>query len=432
MKKLLGLIALFSLEASAVVLTWEDCLNFTVQGNQALESSRRDWLAAKQTEMSAWGKYYPSLSVSTSITKIGATGATGGGGVVVTNGVIVGAGTGSQVNTNYLAQLNFNQNLFNGLEDQARINQAEWQTKTSYWKYVSAKAQVSFSLKEAFANLQYAQELKELNENILQRRESNYRIVSARYETGRENKGSVQLAEAYMEQAKLDVIKAEDSLKVAQTALKSLMNKEHLDTIEVQGEIPLSSVETGRNDFETLAVETPAYFQSYTSEMASVEAIKISRAAFLPDLNLTGIASRQGTSYFPDRERWQVGLTLTIPIFDGFRDMGTYKSSIETKYANESRRRSTVLDQIPKLRDAFNLAKQSDIKYRIDSKFREASSSRAEIARKKYNTGLLTFEDWDIIENELITRQTNYLASKRDRVLRYANWENLLGKGSVP
>ena len=140
---------------------------------------------------------------------------------------------------------------------------------------------------------------------------------------------------------------------------------------------------------------------------------------------------RPCASYFPDRERWTVALTLTIPIFDGLRGLVTYRSSVQSKYANESRKRSTLLDLIPRLRDSLNLAKQSDIKYSIDSKFEKAASSRAEIARKKYNNGLLTFEDWDIIESELITRQMNFLQSKRDRVIRYASWENILGKGSI-
>src|SRR5690606_38333615 len=97
----------------------------------------------------------------------------------------------------------------------------------------------------------------------------------------------------------------------------------------------------------------------------------------------------------------------------------------------EGKKKSTLLDLLPRLADAQNLAKQSDIKFRIDEKFRKASNTRAEIARAKYNNGLITFEDWDIIENELIQRQTNYLQSKKDRVVRYATWENLLGRGAI-
>jgi outer membrane protein TolC len=419
---------LISTSALSVTLTWEECLNFTHENNPTLEASKREWMAARQTENSLWGRYLPSLNATTAATRTGSSSNAGGG--IVSNGVILGS-TSNSINTTYQAGLNFTQNIFNGLEDKSRIDQAEWQTKNSFWKYVQSKAQISYSLKEAYANLKYAQELKELSQSILERRESNYQLVSARYENGRENKGSVLLAEAYLEQAKLDLIKATDSYKVYETALKSLMNKEHLDTIVLSGEVPIPAIDPRLENFNELATETPSYNQAYATEMISQESIEIARASFLPDLNLTSLVTRQGESYFPDRERWSVALTLTIPIFDGLRDVGTYKASVETKYANQSRKKSTLLDLIPRLRDALNQAKQSDIKFSIDTKFQKASESRAEIARKKYNNGLLTFEDWDIIENELITRQMNYLSSKRDRILRYASWENLLGKGSI-
>lgn len=412
----------------AVSLTWDEVLQFTIQGNPELEASQREWLAAKQTETSTWGRYLPSLSASTSATRTGST--NNGSGGVVTNGVVVN--TGNNINTNYLAALNFNQNIFNGLEDQARINQASWLTKNKFWSYTIAKASVSSSLKEAFANLIYAQELVDLSRNILDRRESNLKLVSVRYDNGRENKGSVLLAEAYLAQAELDLTRAKDGFNVAQVTLKSLMNKEHLDEITVSGEVPVMPLKTNRNDFEDLAIETPAYNQAHATQMVAEQDIKISRSAFLPDLNLTSQVNRQGDTYFPERERWSMALTLTIPIFDGLKDLGTYRSSVQSSYASESRKRSTLLSLIPRLRETLNLAKQSDIKFSIDSKFEAAASIRAEIARKKYNNGLLSFEDWDIIESELITRQMNLLQSKKDRVVRYASWENILGKGSIP
>ncbi len=418
----------FPIIAKAVTLSWEEVLKFTVDGNPELEASKRDWLASKQAESSAEGRYLPSLSASTSVTRSGSQ-ANGGGGIV-TNGVVVSSG--NNISTNYLAALNFNQNLFNGLEDKSRITQANWNTQNKFWTYVSSKATVSFSLKEAFANLVYAQELEELSRSILDRRESNHKLVLVRYENGRENKGSVLLADAYLEQARLDLIKARDGLVVAEKVIKSLMNKEHLEAVKVTGEVPLEPLLTNRNDFEMLALETPAYNQAHALQMVAKEEIKISRSTFLPDLNLTGQVSRQGDSYFPERERWSMALTLTIPLFDGFKDLGTYRSSVESNYASESRKRSTLLGLLPRLQDTLNQAKQSDIKYSIDSKFKAAASTRAEIARKKYNNGLLTFEDWDIIESELITRQMNFLQSKKDRIIKYATWENVLGKGSIP
>jgi hypothetical protein len=57
---------------------------------------------------------------------------------------------------------------------------------------------------------------------------------------------------------------------------------------------------------------------------------------------------------------------------------------------------------------------------------------RAEIARSKYNNGLLSFEDWDLIENDLINRQKALLVSVRERVTAEAGWEQARGEGAIP
>lgn len=421
----------FAFNAQAVTLSWEDCLRYTVEGNPQLETSKNEWMASETNEKVALSGYLPRLNAATSVTQSGSSGQNGGG-AVVSNGVVLNSGTGSSINTNYLASLNLSQNIFNGLKDQSKYEQAQWRTRNSYWAYVNTKSNLSLTLKDAFSNLMYAQESVTLAQSILERRESNYKLVSVRYENGRENKGSVLLAEAYYEQAQLDVTRSDDGLAVAQTRLKSLMNKDHLGGIDVSGEVPLEQLQFKNKDIPDLAVETPVYNQAMALEMVAQEDISIARSAFLPSLDLSGNVIRQGQTYFPERERWAVALTLTIPIFDGLKDQSALKGTVLTRYAAEGKKKSTLLDLLPKLREAQNLAKQSDIKLNIDDKFRKATGTRAEIARAKYNNGLITFEDWDIIENELIQRQTSYLLSKKDRVVKYATWENLLGRGVIP
>jgi outer membrane protein TolC len=376
--------------------------------------------------------FLPSLSAQTSVTQTGQTGAGGGGSAIVSNGVILntGGGNGSSIATNYIGSLNLKQNLFNGMEDYSRYKQSQARTQSSYRQYEQTMSTVTFNLKQAFANLVYTQEALDLSRSIQGRRESNYKLVSVRYDNGRENKGSVLLAEAYYEQAKLDVIRSQDALVVAKQTLLTLLNKDHLEDVRVEGNAPLTSLELDK-DIALLAIETPSYKQSQALEQAAAEDISIAKSNFLPSLDLNGTVLRQGQSYFPERERWTVALTLSIPIFDGMRDYATTKGATFAKYAAESRKRSNLMSLIPRLRDAQNQARQYDVRYTIDDKFQRASGTRAEIARAKYNNGLITFEDWDIIENDLAQRQTNFLQTKRDRIVKYATWENLLGRRAM-
>lgn len=402
------------------------------ESNPDLVVARNEWLAVQQNETVAISGFLPSLSAQTAVTQTGSAGNGGSSGAIVSNGVVITPGTsnGSSINTNYVASLNVKQNLFNGMEDYTRYQQSKFRTQSSFWAFEQVKSTVTFSLKDAFSSLVYAQESLDLSRSIEGRRESNYKLVSVRYDNGRENKGSVLLAEAYYEQAKLDVIRASDALNVAKSKILTLLNKEYIEDVRLEGEVPLIGLEENK-DIAMLAIETPSYKQSEANVQSSGSDIAIAKSNFLPSLDLTGNVLRQGQSYFPERERWTVALTLTIPIFDGFKDYATTKSAVFTKYAAESRKRSTLVTLIPRLRDAQNQARQSDIKYKIDEKFQKASGTRAEIARAKYNNGLITFEDWDIIENELIQRQTSFLQSKRDRIVRYATWENLLGRRAI-
>lgn len=390
----------------AQTISWEEALRFTIEGSPELSAAKNEYMARKEEESAAFGTFLPKLNATTSITE--------------------------SKEALYGASLNLTQNIFNGLSDSARYDEAKWKSEVSRWGLIAVKASLSFQLKEAFANLIYAQDSVTLSQAILERRESNYKLVSVRYDNGRENKGSVLLAEAYYEQSKLDLLKARDGLKIAQDSLKSLMNKEHLGSISVSGEVPLEKVEAKYKTISEFVLETPTYNQAQLQEKISEETMKIARSAFFPSLDLNGNIGRTGESYFPDREKWSVGLILTIPLFDGFKDKNKLEATTFLKYAAENRKRHTFLDLIPKLGEAKNFADQSDTKLMVDTKFQSAARTRAEIARARYNNGLISFEDWDIIENELITRQRNYLLSKQDRVLKYAGWEKILGRGVIP
>lgn len=423
-------LVLASGQSFSAALTWNDVLNLAVKENTSLSQAQQQYQAAQENVHVARRGYLPSIRANISATR---TGSKSGSGAIVSNGVILNSSS-SSISTNYLAALNLNQNIFNGFEDQSKVDQAEWRMKNSFWTLERVKSDLSFNLKEAFSNLTYAQEYLDLTDDIIERRESNYKLVSIRYENGRENKGSVLLSEAYLEQAKLDNIAAQDALRVARSKLLSYLNRDGFDDYVATGETPLPNINIKEGEIANLATETPDYNQAVATEKVAQKEVVIARSAFLPSLDLTGNVTRQDQSFMPsnDNERWSVALNLSIPIFDGFADYSATKAAVFSKYAAAEQKRTTFLTLVPQIKQAQTLARQSDIKFSVDTKFKQASATRAEISRIKYNNGLLTFEDWDIIENELITRQITYLQSKRDRVIKYATFEKVTGKGSIP
>ncbi|MBP5297473.1 MAG: TolC family protein, partial [Bacteriovoracaceae bacterium] len=84
------------------------------------------------------------------------------------------------------------------------------------------------------------------------------------------------------------------------------------------------------------------------------------------------------------------------------------------------------------LQNAYQTFKQARQKVKVFQAFVDAGLVRANIARTKYNNGMMTFDEWDKIESDLITNQKNLLQSQRDLSLAAAAWEKALGTGVIP
>ena len=134
--------------------------------------------------------------------------------------------------------------------------------------------------------------------------------------------------------------------------------------------------------------------------------------------------------FFPDTTNTQsVGLSLSIPLFTGGKNYYGFQSTSALASAADLQRENVLREQRRKLEAAWASYLEANLKLKADESFQKASVVRAEIARTRYNNGLLSFEDWDVIENDLIIRQRTILNTKRDRVSAEAAWEQAQGTG---
>ena len=158
----------------------------------------------------------------------------------------------------------------------------------------------------------------------------------------------------------------------------------------------------------------------------------LARSGFYPSVNLTGSVGREGQEWYPDQDRRTVGLNLTIPLFSGGKDYYTTRSAASSLAAASANRDNVEHQLLVRLRQAYASYVESAEKLKVDQAFLDAADVRARIARSKYNNGLMSFEDWDRIENDLILRQKSLLQSQRERVTAEAAWEQAQGKGVIP
>jgi outer membrane protein len=404
---------------SKTPLSWKSALEKTTAQNEKLKSSRATVESQHYLEKKSYSPFLPSLSGNLSYSK--------------SNTVNLNNLTNDRSDTIsiYSAGLSVSQNLFSGFSDLAQVKKAKATTKKTLADYQLTKAQISSDLKTAFANLNYATNYQVLTEEIMKRREENLNLVKLRYEGGMENKGSVLLSEAYFQQANYDFVVATNAQKVAQRDLGRVLGEEDQEYL-ITDQVPEISVSQNPN-FSSLVETNPDFLKIAFDEEISLQDIRVARANFFPKLSLNGTLRDQEDRFFPDTpdDRWTVSLNLSIPIFDGGADYFNTKSSVQKWVSSASTKKNLEKETLTKLEKSYATYRESIARLKMDESFNRASKTRAEIARKKYNNGLLTFENWDIIENDLITRQKTYLQSQREKVTAEAAWELAQGIGAI-
>jgi outer membrane protein TolC len=341
------------------------------------------------------------------------------------------SGSATSAGTNYSTSVSLSQNLFSGFQDSARIEQGAANLTQAEASLVSAKAKLSQELKSAFAGLQFAQDNVTLTDKIVQRLEENLRLVELRFEGGRENKGSFLLTRATLAQARYENLQAQQALASAQAQFARVLGRAEPEGLQVIGSVPVTAPST-TPDFRQLVQQTPDLLQARAQERSAVADVTLARAGFYPNVDVTGSVGREGEDWTPDRDRRTVGLNLSIPLFSGGKDYYTTKSAAATLEAVSSNKDNVERQLLVRLKQAHASYVESVEKLKVDQAFLEAAITRSEIARSRYNNGLMSFEDWDRIENDLIQRQKTFLQSQRDRVTAEAVWEQAQGKGVIP
>lgn len=285
-----------------------------------------------------------------------------------------------------------------------------------------AETTVRLSVSTAFIQLFFDQETIKLDQKILKRREQNTKLIYARYQAGRENKGTYSRANAQLSQSQTDFKQSQRNIAISQNTLKSLLQiSEDIDPEnEKATDIPTTI------DHNNILENHPTIKLRKLLISAAEAAIKASTLNTYPDLtgSLSGSQSLYGGSF-----NSSASLELSLPLWTGGRlsaqtelaklNLTVQKISYQSDYSSLSNQ----------LNEAFIGLVNAKENLEVQKQLLESARLRSDISQAQYNAGLLSYESWDIIENDLITQEKNSLNRERDLLVQTAKFEFAKGRG---
>jgi outer membrane protein len=416
------LVVLFPLAAGAAdeikpgeTLDLSRCIAIALKNHPAIISAVGGLKAGQSRVSQARSGYYPQADLSGGYSRIHPSGASGN----------LGAGKSSY--DEYQSSFNLNQTLFDFGKTSAQVDVNSLGADAARADLANTQSQIVLGVKQAYYGmLQSIQSREVYAEAVAQFRQH---LDQARkfYEVGTKPKIDVTNAEVDLSQARLNLLKADNALRIARITLNNAMGVPDSPGYEVKDG-------AGYEDFPVDLATALKRGYGARGDLASATAkreaaersIDLARTGYYPVLS--GNAGYGWTGQdFPLNKQWTVGTTLNFPLFSGFltrAQVEEARANLDVAKANEEYIRQGIRFDIEQAFSNLTQAKEGIVLAEIT--VRQARENR-ELAQGRYAAGVgNTIEVTDALVVE-INAKTSYINTLSDYRLAVANLEKAIG-----
>jgi outer membrane protein TolC len=360
--------------------------------------------------------YYPQINLSNGYSRIHPAGGSG------TTGV------GKDSYDRYQSSVNVDQTLFDFGKTSSQVRVNTLGTDATRADLEDVTSQVIFGVEQAFYGMFRSRQSKDAyGEAVLQFEQ---RLAQARrfYEVGLKPKIDVTKAEVDLSQARLNLVKADNALRIARITLNNAMGVPEAPVYEVREspggqDYPVTLEEAIRRGYES----RPDLASVRAKREASEQSIDLAYKGYYPVLSGNAGYGWTGQSFPLDKE-WSLGATLTFPLFSGFStryQVEEARANLEVLQSNEALIRQNVRFDVEQAYSNLRQAREAIVLAELTVK--QAKENR-ELAQGRYAAGVgNAIEVTDAIVTE-INAKTAYISSLYDERLAVAGLKKAMGE----
>lgn len=393
--------------SAQTVLTWEDGVAEALRANPTLGSARLSVDANRALYYSSFNGFLPSLSLSNSVSE-----------------------SNSARKPAWSASASASMTLFSASEA-AGIRSASAALKSAEASQRTASAALRSSLRQTFSALLFAQVSLETARRIAEIRSHNAELVTLRYEAGRESKGNRMRAQAQALQAGYAIIAAERDVRTAQRDMARQLGREGFEAFVATGAFVSAPPPARPDDFRALLPLRTDVAVAEASLRSSKASLDSARSVLWPALAANYSRTRTGPSEFPSqRSSWSAGATLSYALFGGgptaaYLNTKASRLGYERTQSDLAAARQAALSDLENVWSAYAGASDQVV---VQTALIEAARQRNDEADIRYGSGLLSFDNWEVIVSDRVSTERNALAARRTAMDAETAWHRALGR----
>lgn len=395
---------LFSINTYAEeLLTWQDCVQEAQKNHPDLISAQENISQYKAAKDIVKSGLFPQIDGSVSA-------------------------TASNSADTYSYGFSASQLLFDGSKTIDKVKSASETISASTYNYRFVSSEVRFRLRTAFINLLKAQEEVAIAQDIYRIRRGDLQLITMRYLSGMEHKGALLTAEANVSQAEFGIVQAKRNIETGQRELLKEMGRSQFVELKVKENFTIKTALEEKPDFSAIAVNNPSYTKLLARRNAASYDLKAAYADFLPEASASANAKKKSSSWPPEDDQLDMGLSVSLPLFEG----GLRRSQVNQARAilnqAEAQAQSSYDSIVLTLSQSWQELKDAWDTVKVEEKFLKASEERSKIAEAQYSSGFISYDNWTIIQDNLVEAKNSYLDARANALAAEAKWIQAKGE----
>ena len=308
------------------------------------------------------------------------------------------------------------------------MRQAETNVQTERSRLFTAEQNVMLSGATAFVDVISARSVVELQTNNLNRLEKQLEATRERFKVGEVTRTDVAQAEARVDRAKADKIKATGDLTSSNSTYQRVFGKRagELQPPEKVKDLPREITEAVNYALENNFSLIAAKFE----ELSALDGVSLSQSSLRPTVTVSGSASHSETSGDADSSSTSLSLNanISIPLYQA----GAVYSGIRSAKEEANRRRILVEAARRNVIETSSKAFTAWTTARAQAEALEAEVASAEIAlegvEQEALVGARTVLDVLDAEQERLSAQVRLVRASRDTFVAAYTLLSALGK----
>jgi outer membrane protein len=391
-------------------LTLQDCLSLARENNSKLIQAETAIERSQVGVTSAYSSYYPSIDLSSSYRN--SEGASGDR-------------TGS-----YSTNIGLGYPLYQGGYIRAGVRSAKARVKMAEENYRLAEVQVILAVKEAFFKILQKQEQIALAEDVLKRRKEDLVLIKLRYNAGRESSPAVKEAEASLLQAEYDKKQAEEELILAQIELNLLLGRPRRAEVSISSgdeDIKFPSLDRLIEDAKNQRPEIRS--QKANTDVLEAQVTQ-AKSNYFPRISLSSSYGLRGGELFDQEGDWSMGISLSLPIFEGFSRKAKVKES--TLSLKDQDARIVELEQQieEEIEQAYSRWELAEKVIEVNDKTLQAAREMYQLTKLQYEQGLTSYFFLQQKESDLSRAENTYVTALYNLRVYSARLQKAWGRSS--